>query len=216
MAVFRVEKNDNYTVMSNVHLQDGNLSLKAKGLLSLILSLPDEWDLTQSGLVSLPSVNEGKDAVKGALKELMDRRYIIRRKVRDGSKFGGIEYTVFEAPKAEIPKAGNPQTENPKAENPPQENTNKENTNNKKKNIKKKKYGELENVLLTDEEYHKLQVRFPDTFKAKIDNLSYYIGSKGNKYKSHYLTILKWERDKQERESSAKEKGKDDDVYSRF
>ena len=68
MGVFRVEKNANYTVMSNYHLRDKSLSLKAKGLLSQMLSLPEDWDYTLSGLASINK--EGKDAIRSAVKEL--------------------------------------------------------------------------------------------------------------------------------------------------
>ena len=70
MAIIRVEKQKNYTVMSNHHLQDGNLSLKAKGLLSMMLSLPEDWVYSVEGLVSL--CKEGRDAVRSALTELED------------------------------------------------------------------------------------------------------------------------------------------------
>lgn len=70
MAIIRVEKQKNYTVMSNHHLQDGNLSLKAKGLLSMMLSLPEDWVYSVEGLVSL--CKEGRDAVRSALAELED------------------------------------------------------------------------------------------------------------------------------------------------
>ena len=73
MAIIRVEKQKNYTVMSNHHLQDGNLSLKAKGLLSMMLSLPEDWVYSVEGLVSL--CKEGRDAVRSALTELEDTGY---------------------------------------------------------------------------------------------------------------------------------------------
>ncbi|MCL2776311.1 MAG: helix-turn-helix domain-containing protein, partial [Oscillospiraceae bacterium] len=74
MAVFRVEKNKNYTVMSNYHLKDKNLSLKSKGLLSLILSLPEEWNYTTRGLASI--CKEGVDCIGASLRELETAGYI--------------------------------------------------------------------------------------------------------------------------------------------
>lgn len=78
MSVFRVEKNKNYTTMSNYHLRDRNLTLKTKGLLSIMLSLPEDWDYSIKGLVSICKENE--NAVRSALKELETNGYLIREK----------------------------------------------------------------------------------------------------------------------------------------
>ena len=80
MAVFRIERTRDYTVMSNHHLRNANLSLKAKGLLSMILSLPEEWNYTTRGLASI--CKEGVDAIGSALKELETAGYIVRRQLR--------------------------------------------------------------------------------------------------------------------------------------
>lgn len=116
--VIRVNKNKNYTVMSNVHLQDARLTLKAKGLLSVILSLPDDWHYTISGLTSLCS--EKETAVKSALSELKQCGYIQVEKIKPNNENGGrweYIYNIFE----------NPQSENQTKENQPQENLNTEN-----------------------------------------------------------------------------------------
>ena len=91
MAVMRVEKSTNYTVMSNRHLDDTRLSLKAIGLLSKILRLPDDWDYTLEGLAHI--CKEGKDAIRSAIVELEQAGYIVRRQTHaaDGS-FAGNEY----------------------------------------------------------------------------------------------------------------------------
>ena len=86
MATFRVEKNTNYTVMSNHHLRDKSLSLKAKGLLSQILSLPEEWDYTLQGLACIN--RERLDAIRKAVHELERAWYIVRRRERDGQPQG--------------------------------------------------------------------------------------------------------------------------------
>lgn len=133
MAVIRVEKNRNYTTMSNYHLQDQHLSLKAVGLLSKILSLPDDWDYTVAGLASI--CKEGKDAVRSALEELETARYIERRQTHaaDGS-FAGNEYIVYESPAdvrsplSGFPSTDKPSTGNPLTENPTEQNTNIQNT----------------------------------------------------------------------------------------
>lgn len=122
MAVFRVEKNRNYTVMSNVHLRDRSLPLKAKGLLSLILSLPDGWDFTLKGLAKLSA--DGLDSTRSAIRALEKSGYIIRRQLYDGQgRFSKNEYTVFESPQpvspsSDIPSSGNPTTGNPATATP--------------------------------------------------------------------------------------------------
>ena len=99
--VFRVEKNADFTVMSNLHFRNNNLSLKAKGLLSEILTLPDDWDRTLAGLARINS--ESVDAIRTAVRELGREGYIVREQKRDGCKFGGAEYVVREYP--ETPSA---------------------------------------------------------------------------------------------------------------
>ena len=144
MAVFRVQKTQNYTIMSNHHLRNKALSLKAKGLLSLMLSLPEDWDYTTRGLASI--CKEGVDSVCATVRELEAAGYIIRRRIRDkNGQMRGMEYTVLEqpqppeqgpaeaAPKCAQPKQAEPKREKPVQANPAQLNTkeiNKEETNN--------------------------------------------------------------------------------------
>ena len=113
MAVFRVEKTRNYTVMSNHHLRDKSLSLKAKGLLSLMLSLPEDWDYTTKGLACI--CKDGVDSICATVRELEGAGYIVRARERhaDGT-LGGIEYTILEQPRGmDAPKRENPvQAEN--------------------------------------------------------------------------------------------------------
>ena len=122
MAVFRVEKSRDYTVMSNCHLRDKGLSLKAKGLLSQMLSLPEDWDYTLSGLSHIN--RESKDAIRSAVNELEAAGYIQRRQTTDASgKFSGNEYVIHESPvttepSLEKPSSGNPTTDNPSTDNP--------------------------------------------------------------------------------------------------
>lgn len=97
MSVFRIEKNKNYTVMANYHLRDERLSLKARGLLSMILSLPEDWDYSLVGLVAISK--DGLTAVRGALHELEDNGYIHRERQRDpNGRLAGSIYTVYEYP----------------------------------------------------------------------------------------------------------------------
>ena len=120
MAVIRVEKNKNYTVMSNVHLRDKALSLKAKGLLSLILSLPDDWQYNVKGLAAISK--EGRSGITSALQELEAAGYLERRQLRgEHGKLAQVEYVVFEAPRpplAENPATADPATGNPATGNP--------------------------------------------------------------------------------------------------
>lgn len=117
MAVCRVEKNENYTVMSNYHLSDARLSLKAVGLLSKMLSLPENWDYTIRGLTCI--CREGRDAIQKAIVELEEAGYIQRQQRHDeNGKFAGNEYVIHEAPLTDYPL-----TDYPLTENPPQLNT---------------------------------------------------------------------------------------------
>ena len=125
MAVFRVEKNSGYTVMSNHHLRNRNLSLKAKGLLSQMLSLPEDWDYTLQGLARIN--RESIDAIRQAIRELEQAGYIQRSRERDEKgRLRGADYVIFELPQP-IPASVSPTLENPTLENPTQENPTLEN-----------------------------------------------------------------------------------------
>lgn len=151
MAVFRVEKNTNFTVMSNHHLKNKKLSLKAKGLLSQILSLPAEWDYSLNGLAYINK--EGKDSVREAIKELEREGYIVRTRIRDDKGLlGKAEYVIYETPHLENtdfqPKSENPTLDNPTLENPTQEKPVLENPTqlNKDKSNKKILNNDLSNI----------------------------------------------------------------------
>ena len=134
MAVFRVERTKDYTVMSNHHLKDKRLSLKAKGLLSQMLSLPEDWDYTLSGLASINL--ESKDAIRSAVQEVENAGYIRRRQtVDERGKFSSNEYIIYEQPQplldnplSENPTTEKPSPEKPLTENPTQLNTKRTNT----------------------------------------------------------------------------------------
>ena len=124
MAVFRIERTRDYTVMSNHHLKDTALSLKAKGLLSIMLSLPDEWNYTTRGLAAI--CKEGVDAIGGALRELEKAGYIVRRQLRGpGGRISDTEYTIYEKPRPaaeEPPEEPGPDTPAPDTDAPDTEN----------------------------------------------------------------------------------------------
>ena len=125
MAVFRVEKNSGYTVMSNHHLRNRALSLKAKGLLSQMLSLPEDWDYTLQGLARIN--RESVDAIRQAIRELEQAGYIQRSRERDEKgRLRGADYVIFELPQP-VPASVSPTLENPTLENPTQENPTLEN-----------------------------------------------------------------------------------------
>ena len=112
MAVFRIEKTRDYTVMSNHHLRNTDLSLKAKGLLSLMLSLPEDWDYTMKGLARI--CKDGIDSISGGIRELEAHGYLIRERIRnENGQLGSIEYTILEQPKPPVPMQGAPILENP-------------------------------------------------------------------------------------------------------
>ena len=108
MSIFRVEKEKGYTVMSNYHLRDLRLSNKAIGLLSKILSLPEDWDYTTKGLAKISK--DGLDSIKSAIKELEEAGYIIRNKVRESGRFSGVDYIIYEKPRSEIISIENKQS----------------------------------------------------------------------------------------------------------
>lgn len=151
MSVIRVNNTKGFTVMSNYHFQDKEISLKAKGLLGLMLSLPSNWDYSVNGLIAI--VKENKAAVQTALKELEEHKYLKRTRVQDETGRFDYVYDIYEKPYDKLPCTENrctdiQCTENRCTENQPQINTNKQNTKElntnrlntneyKEKNIKK-------------------------------------------------------------------------------
>ena len=127
MAVFRIDKTKDYTVMANFHLRDKSLSLKAKGLLSLMLSLPEDWDYTTKGLAYI--CKDGVDSICAAVKELENAGYVQRKRNRNSQgRLTNVEYTILEKPIStpEVPQAAkrdkSPKRENPVLDNPVLEN----------------------------------------------------------------------------------------------
>lgn len=132
MGKIKLNKKDNFTIISNSVLKNANLTLKAKGLYAYMWSLPDDWDYSVAGLTKV--LKEGKDAIKEALKELEREGYLVRTILRAGGKFADMDYILHETPQR-VPFTENPQAENPFTENPQQINTNKT----KEKEIETKK-----------------------------------------------------------------------------
>lgn len=159
---YRRHKKNNFTCIDNNVFMNHSLSMKAKGLLAQIYSLPDDWEYSVNGLASLFS--DGKDAVNSALQELINHGYIIRsQRFNEFGKFDGYEYDIYEEPhigEAESTITENPSTGNPITENPPQLNTNISNTkeqNTKELNIeketkaKKEKFDALKEIESVEE-----------------------------------------------------------------
>ena len=198
IAVIRVIKNKNYTVMSNTHLKDKRLSLKAIGLLSVVLGLPEDWHYTVNGLVGI--VKDGKDSVESALKELKKNGYLRVEKIYPNENSNRIQYqyTFFENPQeVDFQPLENQGIDTQVLENPytykytNKQNTNKLNTNKQSKH----KYGEYQHVLLTDKEHTHLLELYGDSLDEHIKILDEYIETSGKKYKNHSLVIQKWVHD---------------------
>lgn len=174
MSVFRIEKTNNYTVMSNYHLREREMSLKAKGLLSLMLSLPNDWDYTIEGLVTICKENE--TAVKSTLNELKDFGYLEILKVQNKKGQFEYEYNIYEKPQSKKPEVEILGVENPSLENQGQLNTNKQNT--KKEDIPSSKDEELRN------HFELIWKEYPNK-KGKSKAEGYYFGwLKGRKINS--------------------------------
>lgn len=165
MSVVRVHKTKNFTVMSNTHFKEKKMSLKAKGLLSLMLSLPDDWDYSIAGLVTLSK--DGKDSVMTALAELEEFGYLTRSRLTDKKgRFSGVEYQIFEVPNpvADKSNSANAKEEKSNEENPPQLNTELTNLPNNQelkkpnKNIEEPNLSIYENILeeIEDKELRQL------------------------------------------------------------
>lgn len=200
MAVFRVNKDEDFTIMKNYHFREKDMSLKAIGLLSFMLSLPKDWDYSIAGLVAMRK--ENVTAIRSTLRELEKFGYLkVTKTKNDKGQFEYI-YDIFEAPKREKPYAENLYVAKSYIGNKLQLNTNKQNTN--KQNTKerestpseKQTLGYYENVFLSNEEIEKLKSEFPDDYLEKIERLSEYIAITGEneKYKNHFAVIRSWLR----------------------
>lgn len=197
MAVFRIQKTENYTVMSNTHFKDRRLSLKAMGILSLMLSLPDNWDYSVAGLAAI--VSDGRDSINKALSELEKYGYLERVRVtNEKGQFAGYDYNVYEVPKTEKPYTENPYTENPKTEkpfteNPEQLNTNTSNTkksNTKKTSIKAFTPPTVEEVAAYCRERN--NGINPESFVDYYESNGWMVGR--NKMKDWKAAVRTWER----------------------
>lgn len=175
MSVFRIHKTENYTVMSNSHFKEKEMSLKAKGLLSLMLSLPDTWHYSISGLVKLSK--DGKDSVMSALVELEEFGYLSRQRViNEKGQFSGVQYDIYEIPQANKPdavsqNAAKSQEVKTNAEEPPQL-SNKELKNLSIKELSvsnKEKEKEMDDVLISSVHNEELFELYKDYIEMRKD-----------------------------------------------
>lgn len=184
MAILRVEKNEDYTVIHNAVFFDYSISYKAKGLLCQMLSLPDGWSFSIEGLAKLAT--DGRDSVASTLKELQNAGYFRREQNRNVGKFQGIEYIV-----SEKPFTGNPYTEKPITENPTQLNTNRLSTNKSNTNLhtnkdKRPTLAEIEKYI-SEKQLNVDGKKFYDYFEA-----GEWLDSKGKPVRNWKQKIITW------------------------
>ncbi len=193
MALLRKEHKENYTCISNYVFRSG-LSLKARGMLCTMLSLPDDWEFSENGLQAI--LADGQTSIRSAIKELEGAGFLSRTRERDESgRMGKCVWIVCDYPRFE-----NPNLVNSNLGNEPQLSTKEQSTkepNTKESSTKKEprhKYGEYSNVLLSDSDLAKLKSEFPTDWEERIERLSSYMESKGKSYKNHLATIRNWAR----------------------
>ena len=200
MSVFKIEKTKDYTVMSNYHLRDRKLSYKAKGLLSFMLSLPEDWDYSLAGLCAISK--ESRDGIRSILKELQEHHYVEIEKVRGDKGYFEYNYLIYEVPHfIEVEtQLTNPDMENPHLDNPNVETTTQINTNiiNTNKQIDKDDktissfFMPEEHNILTLELVNRGYINETDTQIFYYDKLFEDLLSEGNSYKDlvqiiHYI-----------------------------
>ena len=197
MTFLRKEYKENYTCISNDVFRS-DLSLKARGMLCTMLSLPDDWEFSENGLQAI--LKDGQTSVRSAIKELESAGFLSRTRERDESgRMGRCVWIVCDYPRFE-----NPNLVNSNLGNEPQLSTKELNTkelNTKESKIETRhKYGEYSNVLLSDTDLAKLKAEFPNDWQERIERLSAYMASTGKSYKNNLATIRNWaRRDKEAR-----------------
>jgi len=149
MDIVRVIKSKDYTTICNRIFKDKRLSLKAKGLLAMLLSLSDHWELSIKGLEAI--LKEGRTSIRSTMNELIENGYVERQQIRENNKFIGVDYIVFE-----LPKSQNLTTGNLTSQNSPQVSNNLSNYQSNKANSKNQFFDEVMNfkdyskTMLTD------------------------------------------------------------------
>lgn len=191
MAFLRKKHKENYTCISNDVFRS-DLSLKARGMLCTMLSLPNDWEFSENGLQAI--LKDGQTSIRSAIKELESAGFLSRTRERDESgRMGKCVWIVSDYPRFENPNLVNSNLGNEPQLNTKQQSTNKPTTKESKRETRHK-YGEYGNVLLSDSDMEKLQSEFPTDWEERIERLSAYMASTGKTYKNHLATIRNWAR----------------------
>ena len=191
MAFLRKEHKENYTCISN-DVFKSDLSLKARGMLCTMLSLPDDWEFSENGLQAI--LKDGQTSVRSAIKELESAGFLSRTRERDeNGRMGKCVWIVCDYPHFENPNLVNSNLGNEPQLSTKESSTNKSNTKESKKEPRHK-YGEYSNVLLSDTDLAKLKREFPNEWQERMERLSAYMASTGKSYKNHLATIRNWAR----------------------
>ena len=197
MSVFKIEKTKDYTIMSNYHLRDKSLSYKAKGLLSFMLSLPEDWDYSLNGLVAISK--ESRDGIRSILKELQEQHYLEIEKYRNDKGLFEYNYLIYEIThyiklNKEVinPDMENPHLDSPNMEKMIQINTNKQNTKkqiDKKDKTKSPFFNEEKHNILTNELINKGYIEKGEFQIYYYDKLFQELLEENNSYKDLFAII---------------------------
>ena len=191
MAFLRKDHKENYTCISNDVFRS-DLSLKARGMLCTMLSLPDDWEFSENGLQAI--LKDGQTSVRSAIKELEAAGFLSRTRERDESgRMGKCVWIVCDYPRFEIPNLANSNLGIEPQLSTKEQSTKGQSTKESKKEPRHK-YGEYQNVLLTDSDMQKLKEEFPTDWVERVQRLSAYMESTGKSYKNHLATIRNWAR----------------------
>ena len=211
----KTKKEKNFTVLDNTFIKDTRLSWKAKGLMTYLLSLPDDWTIYLSEIEQ--HATDGKSALRSAINELKEFGYLKAEQKRENNRFAEMVYIIIENPDSpftDFQQTENLQTENLNSENQTLQNTNndkvlnKQNTDNNIPKPKKHKLGNYKNVLLTNEEIQKLYDKLGmQKTVAVINNFSELKEMKDYKYKSDYLALLRWGIEAYEKKNATSQNG---------
>lgn len=198
MAFLRKEHKENYTCISNDVFRS-DLSLKARGMLCTMLSLPDDWEFSENGLQAI--LKDGQTSIRSAIKELEAAGFLSRTRERDeNGRMGRCVWIVCDYPHFENPSMDTPSLDKSNWDYEPQLSTKGQSTkgqSTKESSTKKEtrhKYGEYKNVLLSDSDIEKLKTEFLTDWEERIERLSSYMASSGKSYKNHLATIRNWAR----------------------
>lgn len=201
MAFLRKEHKESYTCISN-DVFKSDLSLKARGMLCTMLSLPDDWEFSENGLQAI--LKDGQTSVRSAIKELESSGFLARTRERDESgRMGKCVWIVCDYPRFENPNLVNSNLGNEPQLSTKESSTNKSTTKESKRETRHK-FGEYRNVLLSDSDIEKLKTEFPTDWEQRIERLSSYMESHGKTYKNHLATIRCWARQDKEKNASKK------------